>query len=190
MEPTAADTSLLVLCGGDGRRMGGEDKPLLEWRGRCMVDHVLASVPDDMPKLISANRNLQAYATRGEVITDAEVAAATNPGGPLTGVLGGLTKMHTEWLLVAPGDSPALPRDWWRTMFAASHNACSVVAHDGERQQNLHLLLHHSMRANLAGYLRDGRYEVYRWLAKIELRQAMFHNPGGFINVNQPGDLS
>ncbi len=170
--------------------MGGEDKPLLLWRGRCMVDHVLASVPGDMPKLISANRNLTEYAMRGEVITDAEVAPAADPRGPLTGVLAGLTKMRTEWLLVAPGDSPALPRDWWRTMFSACHNGCSVVAHDGERQQNLHLLLHHSVQASLASYLRDGSYEVYRWLAGLELRQAMFHDPGGFINVNQPGDLS
>ena len=62
------DLTFLVLCGGAGRRMGGADKPLTPWRGTPMVDHVLASVPPAIPRLISANRNIDAYGRRAPVV--------------------------------------------------------------------------------------------------------------------------
>lgn len=170
--------------------MGGRDKPLLTWRGKPMIDHILSLAPAQMPVLISANRNLSEYAKRGQVITDQETTPNNNkPQGPLLGVLAGLTRSQTEWLLVTPGDSPNLPSDWWQTMFDASDSKHNVVAHDGSRQQHLHLLLHQTARESLVEYLHADRYEVYRWLEVIEVRQALFDDSSGFKNVNQPRDL-
>lgn len=187
--PTLENTSLLVLCGGAGTRMAGQDKPLLEWQGAAMVDRVLASVPADMPKIISANRNLTAYRRRGAVVTDPD-SEDSKPGGPLVGVLAGLSACASEWLLVAPGDVPQLPELWWQDMFAAAGGGATVVAHDGQRQQHLHMLLHRSVSDHLQHYLSRGRYEVYRWLEELKPAVARFDDPAAFANINTPGDLA
>ena len=49
--------------------MNGSDKPLLSWHGKPLLDHLLASVPTEVGRLISANRNLDEYAHRGRVLT-------------------------------------------------------------------------------------------------------------------------
>ena len=42
--------------------MGGHDKPLIEYQGQPMVEHVSLSVPNPNQTWISANRNLHRYA--------------------------------------------------------------------------------------------------------------------------------
>ena len=106
------DITALILCGGAATRMGGLDKPLqmTEKAGLVlpMLDHVIATLPANAPRLISANRSLDAYALRGCVITDGEQKGS----GPLLGVLAGLRSAQTEWLLVCPGDMPYLEQGW------------------------------------------------------------------------------
>ncbi len=195
--PTPHNTTLLVLCGGKGARMGGVDKPLLYWREHTMLEHVLASVPEEMPKLISANRNISTYAQRAPVVEDHQLLKRYSmQPGPLVGVLAGLQAMadHSSqrWLLVSPGDTPGLPADWYPTMQqSAKHTrAYALVAHDGERQQHLHLLLHRSVTANLLAYLTGGGVAVFAWLAEIQAAQAAFAAPGAFRNINRPEDLT
>ena len=185
--PTPENLSCLILCGGEARRMGGVDKPLVIYEGKPMVDHVLASIPRVAEVLISANRNLEAYATRGRVVTDSSVDI--DGSGPLVGIYAGLLACTTPWLLVAPGDTPRLPRHWGEKMIDASMGAHNVVAHDGERQQHLHLLLRKDVAADLQYYLVNGYHEVYRWLEMLSPVQANFSNPRAFVNVNSESDL-
>ncbi len=189
--PSTENTTLLVLCGGEGRRMGGRDKPLMPWRGRAMVDHVLASVPESMPRMVSANRNLRSYRQRGTVVRDKQADLPRQVhAGPLTGVLAGLMHSGSEWLLVAPGDAPNLPADWWprmRDTAAEQHN--HVVAHDGRRQQHLHLLLHRSAEPLLRAYLHSARFQVFLWLEELQPATARFDDAHGFINLNYLEDL-
>ena len=194
---TPADRlTVLVLAGGAGRRLGGADKPLLEWQGLPMLDAVLARCPEGAPTLISANRNLDAYAKRGRVVTDNDVRALApdlSASGPLIGVLGGLFTASTDWLLVSPGDTPNLPTKWASAMLDARTSDCeAVVAHDGERQQNLHLLLHRDTRNRLRDHLVAGRHEVYLWLEQLRLAHCHFSPDatGDFRNVNTEADLN
>ena len=56
----------IVLAGGQGRRMGGVDKGLVELDGQPMVAHVLARLaPQVGDVLINANQNLERYAAFG-----------------------------------------------------------------------------------------------------------------------------
>ncbi len=182
------DISLLVLCGGRATRMGGVDKPLVIYEGKPMVDHVIASAPDVAEVIISANRSVEAYASRGRVVGD-EAAEAADAEGPLVGILAGLEQCRTPWLLVAPGDTPRLPRNWAERMAEAGAGMQNVVAHDGERQQHLHLLLSKNTAAHLRAYLETGHHEVFRWLEALDLTQAEFTNPAAFTNVNSEADL-
>lgn len=55
--------SILLLAGGRGQRMGGQDKGLLAWRGAPLIAHLqrlTRPLTDDL--IISCNRNQDRYA--------------------------------------------------------------------------------------------------------------------------------
>ena len=180
-----------MLCGGAGRRMQGKDKPLLLWHGQPMVQRILATVPADMPKLISANRNLSVYRQWAPVVTDQpETATADAYQGPLAGILSGLRACRTPWLLVCPGDTPALTENWCEPLMQSVNSHVSgAVVHDGERQQHLHLLLNHSVEKDLEKFLEAGGHEVYKWLGDLRLAVVEFDNSRAFKNINSPREL-
>ena len=56
----------VILAGGQGRRMGGADKGLMDYRGRPLVEWVLAALEPQVAEIvISANRHLERYAAYG-----------------------------------------------------------------------------------------------------------------------------
>ena len=98
----------VLLCGGEGRRFGGREKPLLELRGQPLAGHVLARlVPQVTEVVISANRRLADYSQLGYPV----VSDRSSDQGPLAGILAAAEAVTTPLLFVCPGDSPFLPRD-------------------------------------------------------------------------------
>lgn len=179
--------TFLILCGGRGSRMRGQDKPLLDYDGIPMIDRVRASAPD-VPVLISANRHLPAYRARGVVFTDQEVN--THVETPLNGILGGLERASTDWLLVSPGDTPELPANWWSPLkLAVTAASDGVVIHDGLRQQHLHLLLKTTLAPSLRRFLQAGHFEVWRFLEQSRVARVSVPHPEWFINVNTEQEL-
>jgi molybdopterin-guanine dinucleotide biosynthesis protein A len=177
----------LVLCGGAGSRLGGVDKPLEPWRGKPLVEYAIESVSDAAARLISANRNLERYRRYGAVFTDEQVHIKGT--GPLLGIYGGLERATTDWLLVMPGDTPLLERDWYRPMLDPSTKNAAVVAHDGDRQQHLHLLLHASIAPTLAAYLGEGEFAVFRFLERVDAFVVPFDDGAQFKNFNRQVDF-
>lgn len=173
--------------------MQGRDKPLLLWRGEPMVQKILATVPADMPKLISANRNLDSYRQWADVVTDRPDTAAVPAEvyqGPLAGILSGLRACRTPWLLVCPGDTPALPENWCEPLMqSVDSHVSGAVVHDGERQQHLHLLLNRNVKTDLERFLAGGGYQVYKWLRNLKLVVVEYDNSSAFKNMNSPQEL-
>ncbi len=102
------DCSALILCGGQGSRMGGRDKGLIEWQGRPMVSwlsRLVRPLTDEL--LISCNRNVERYAPFADRLLRDEHADFS---GPLAGIREGLRGMRHGWLLVVPCDLPNLDR--------------------------------------------------------------------------------
>ncbi|MEO6146833.1 MAG: NTP transferase domain-containing protein, partial [Sulfuriferula sp.] len=61
--------SAIILAGGAGRRMGGQDKGWVKLYGLPLVAHVLAHIQPQVDEiLISANRNLDDYRALGYVV--------------------------------------------------------------------------------------------------------------------------
>lgn len=179
----------LVLAGGQGRRMGGLDKGLIEIAGRPMIEHVLDALrPQVGTLLINANRNLERYAHYGcRVLSDSQAGYL----GPLAGVASALAVVETDLLLTAPCDSPLLAPDLAACLGLAleRQQADLAVAHDGERQQPVFLLLRRSLGADLDEYLAGGGRKIDQWLARHRLAEAdLSHRRDSFINVNDPGE--
>ena len=183
----SADITGLVLAGGLARRMGGIDKGLVDLGGKPMIEHVLAALRPQVGRLlINANRNLEAYARFGvPVVTD------TFEGfqGPLAGIYSGLAVVETPYLLTAPCDSPLLAPDLAACMVRAldAEQADLAVAHDGQRQQPVFLLLRRELAPDLQAYLAGGDRKIDLWFARHRVANAdLGHRRDSFVNVNDP----
>jgi molybdenum cofactor guanylyltransferase len=182
------DITGVVLCGGEGRRMGGVEKPLLPLHGRPLVDHVLERLAPQVGRvIISANRELDAYREFGhDVIHDVE------PGlGPLGGLASVAPHVSTPWLFCCPGDAPLVDRAIVARLADAVDVRCNAVyPHDGERPQYLFLLVRTAACSSLSSYLRDGARSVHRWLETIEARTVTLPDmAASFTNVNDRQEL-
>ena len=184
------DVTALILCGGAGARMGGADKPLLAHRGAPMVQRVLQAMRLHVSEvLISANRNIDTYETLAPVVTDAPRPSQ----GPLTGVLRAMETTRRDWLWVCPGDAPHLHGELLSRLVEQTPQARVVTAHDGTRDQWLHMLVHISLRTSLTEYLDADGYSVHRWLHSLPNGT---HQTVGcpdiassFLNINEAKDL-
>jgi molybdenum cofactor guanylyltransferase len=185
----ARDLTGLILAGGQARRMGGVDKGLIEIAGRPMIEHVLDALRPQVGEfMINANRNLERYARYGcRVLPDSQSGYL----GPLAGVASALAAIRSDYLLTVPCDSPLLAPDLAACMCEAldRQRADLAVAHDGERQQPVFLLLSKSLRADLEDYLAGGGRKIDLWFARHRLAEAdLSHRRDSFINVNDPAE--
>ena len=191
---TVDEISALVLCGGEGRRFGGADKPLAIFNGnlgaRPMVDYVIHRLPKHSRVFISANRNFEHYALRGHVVSDEETALRER--GPLVGVYAGMLACSTPWLLVCPGDMPLLPNGWHQPLITADCAAAVPrVLHDGERLQSLLCLMPTALTTALGDYIRAGGKSVKEWLAAHNAAIiSVSESQNAFANINTEADLS
>ena len=176
----------LILCGGRGQRVGGADKPLLEFQGRPLVARVAAMLAPQVQRvLISANRNPERYGAYGPVVAD----ALPDYAGPLAGISAALDIVTTPLLFACPGDGPNLPGNIVSRLAAALKSGEAAVAHDGTRRQPLYLLLRTDCRASLKRYLESGRRSVHGWLENLDASDVQIEEAGAFRNINDPADF-
>ena len=98
----------VILAGGQGSRMGGEDKGLVPFKQDPMISWTLDKVRPLVDTLvISCNRNQSVYAGFGEpTVTDDTQGFV----GPLAGVQAAMNQLSTQHthLLVLPCDTPLI----------------------------------------------------------------------------------
>lgn len=178
----------VILAGGEGRRMGGQDKGWVEYEGQPLIQHVIQRLqPQVDALLINANRNQATYAALGfRVIEDLQEGFH----GPLMGILTGLQSAETEWVVFAPCDGPFLPTDLVSRLLlaAGTHNTPIAVAADGERLQPVVVLLHTRLTSPLQAAMQGGERKPDRWYASMGMTQVDF-DPASLRNFNRPEEL-
>lgn len=117
--------SVLILAGGRGQRMGGQDKGLLDWQGKPLVSYAAALArpfSDDL--IISCNRNANVYADYADRLVQDD---SPDFPGPLAGIRAGLVAARHSHLLVLPCDAPLLDAELLERLLLASAEAPDVV---------------------------------------------------------------
>jgi molybdenum cofactor guanylyltransferase len=183
------EITAVILAGGQARRMGGQDKGLLELAGRPMIEHIITALaPQASGLLINANRNLERYRDYGvPVIPD----LMGEYFGPLAGMASGMRAAKTRYLLTAPCDSPFVPAGLAAILHGAlqAKRAEICAAHDGQRIQPVFALLRCDLLPDLLAYLEQGGRKIDTWYARHRLALADFSRwPDAFLNINTPQD--
>ena len=187
--PVAEQVAAVILAGGQGSRMGGADKGLVEYRGRPLIEWALDTLRPQVDELvISANRNLDTYAAYGQ-----RVLPDTLPDypGPLAGILTAMQSVTADWLVVVPCDTPHLPADLVARLLQATQQAkvSLAIAADEAHTHHTCFIVRTDQRDALAAFLARGERAVRRWQAEVPSTEVQFDG-AAFANLNRPEDLS
>jgi molybdenum cofactor guanylyltransferase len=184
------DITAVILAGGQGRRMGGEDKGLIEFDGRPLVAILVGLLErqgvDDI--VINANRNLQRYRQFGYPVVSDQLQ---DYQGPLAGFASAMSAVDTRFIITLPCDAPRLADDYVSRFIAAGagREPGVLVAFDGERLQPVHALIRVDLLPSLQRFLGSGERKIDRWYAEHDFARVDFSDCADmFRNINTPSD--
>lgn len=190
----------VILAGGQGRRMGGVDKALLDLHGRPLLAHVIDRfAPQVGALLLSANGDPARFAAFGlEVVAD----PFTEPTGPLAGVAAAMARLDeigsdAAFLATVAVDTPLVPRDLVARLavaLAARPDAGAAIATSRGRDHPVAALHRRTGLDELMRGLADGsirrvmRYLEVRGVVRVDFADEDGRDP--FLNLNRPEDLA
>ncbi len=188
----ADDLVVLILAGGEGRRIGG-DKPQRRLAGMRLIDHALrlAARWTDEP-IVAARSSAQLGALDAPIIAD-------DPGiaGPLGGLAAGLDharRTGAARLLAIPADMPFLPDDLADRLTAAleASDGGAALAQSGGQLYPICALWDVGVRAALPAYLATGRRSLRGFADTVGFAVVEWPIAGGdrFLNINDAEELA
>lgn len=184
--------------------MGGQDKGLLLWQGRPLVDQVLERLRSQTgvhiaATALSVNRSLDDYRSRGlPLLTDPD---ALRGQGPLTGMLQALAFARgqgLDWVWMLSCDAPALPLDLAARLCTRQRESGAPAVLPGVREPEglrwhpAHALLNVNMEGPIRRALEGGQRRVLQVLQQagaVALELPAEAAPA-FANFNRPEDLA
>jgi molybdenum cofactor guanylyltransferase len=181
----------VILAGGQARRMGGRDKGLVAFRGRPLVEWVVAALGPQVAALaVNANRNREAYEALGYPVIADQIEGFQ---GPLAGFASAMAASSTPWIVTVPCDGPFLAPDLVERLCAAMQGAGAeiAVATDGKRMQPVYALLPVALAPSLQAFLAAGERKIDLWYARHKVALAdLSDRPESFANINSEDDVA
>lgn len=180
--------SVLLLAGGRGQRMGGQDKGLLDWHGRPLIAwlHELVSpLTDDL--IISCNRNSEQYAHFADRLVADDQADFQ---GPLAGIRAGLRAALHPHLLILPCDAPQFDRPLLVKLLSQAGER-AVVIRQGDFLEPLFSVIPTALHPSLELAWQAGERSPQRWLRSLDpLTLELPQGDPRLANFNTPELLS
>ena len=188
MSIKSQDINAVILAGGQGSRLGGLDKGLLELKNRPLIQHVIDRIQPQVSNImISANRHIDAYSNFGFEVYEDDIP---DFAGPLAGILKALQHCQNEWLLVVPSDSPFIPNDLVQRLSDNIESNKIAIPHDGKYLHPTFALVHKSLTSSLNEFLQQGERKARVWMQQQKHSIVDFSDQvDAFININTENDL-
>lgn len=127
--PLFSNCSIVLLAGGRGQRMGGQDKGWVAWQGKALIEHmqrVVRPLTDDL--IISCNRNQERYqALADQIVSDPSLDFT----GPLVGIISALKVARHPFLMVLPCDAPRIDQALLQQLFQQAGERPVLLRHKG-----------------------------------------------------------
>ena len=181
----------VIFAGGQGRRMGGVDKGLVELEGRPLVAHVIERLAPQVGTIvINANQNRDRYAAYGYPVVEDLIAGFA---GPLAGLHASIAAAATPYVATSPCDSPLLPDDLVARLAGAFAKADIdlAVARTFDQPHPVFSLVRADVRSHLEAFLRDGGRKIDAWYATLRVADVPFDEEAdAFRNINTAAELA
>jgi len=183
------EISAVILAGGQGLRMHGKDKGLIEFKGLPLIAHVVSVVNPKVGRIfVSANRSFDEYSLYGEVIAD----DLEGFQGPLAGISKALKVCSTDYLIVLPCDSPLVDAELIDDLInkMEQKDADICVAHDGSIMHATFAMMKSNLSSSLEHFLYEGGRKMALWFRQQKLERVDVSDRLAVLtNLNKPEDL-
>ena len=184
----------IILAGGRGVRVGGEDKGLLVFNGEPIVKKVFKSLNQQVHMVVvSANRHVEEYQSFGVPVVKDRLP---DYQGPLAGIEAALTVCMTPYALVVPCDAPFIRHDLAQKLYDKMEetNVNIVFAQSYTEQGEVaaeptFALIRSCMLSHLRVYLDSGKRKVLGWYELTDHASVLIDDPLCFANANTPEDF-
>jgi len=193
MKINKENITAVILAGGKGRRLEGQDKGLVLYKDKALIQHVIERIQLQVGAIvINANRNQEKYAKYGYAVISDEMSDFQ---GPLSGFASAMKKVKTDYIITLPCDGPSLPLNLVSRMLCKLNSCsdrtnCIAVAHDGERIQPVHALIPVGLIASLEKFLANGDRKIDLWYKEHQLVLVDFSDQAdAFFNINKKDQL-
>jgi len=181
----------IILAGGQARRMGGEDKGLIQLAQKPMIEYVLNAIESQVDDIIiNANRNQAIYERYGYPVVADQIEGYC---GPLAGMASGLQAAKTSFVVTVPCDSPLIPDDLVQKLYSTlqDEDAEICTAHSNGRLQPVFTVMKTEVLSSMLDFLNNGERKIDKWFEQHRLAIADFsEQPDTFININSAEELT
>ena len=184
----------IILAGGLGRRMGYQQKGLMQLKQRPLVEHILNKVrPFTDNIVISANQALDKYAAFGYPVV--EDLADYSQRGPLAGIYSAAITLpdDIEFIQVLPCDTPFIPTnlvmDFYQYLLKEANK--EMVIASTNKEHPVIMQCKRTVIAKLKDYLDDPRdlNRVMSFVKGCDYGTIEYSDSDKFTNINEPSLL-
>ena len=187
--------AVLIMIGGQSKRMGGGIKSYIKFNNKNIFDRILEKIePQINHVVINCNEQkekLKKYQL--PIISDVKSGYL----GPLAGIHAGLNwiikkKPQIEWLITLPGDTPFIPSNLI-SCFATqiSKDSKIILVKSNKKTHPIIGAWHKSLFMDLDKNLKNGPRKILDWaeLHPLEFINFKIKNYDPFFNINTKEDL-
>tara|TARA_B100000686_G_C16763306_1_gene960153 strand:- start:1698 stop:2294 length:597 start_codon:yes stop_codon:yes gene_type:complete len=180
-----------ILAGGKATRMNNQDKGLVMYNGKYMIENIIKAVsPHTKNITINANRNILKYEKLGfPVVKDFYEGYV----GPLSGIYSILNTTKSKYLMVLPCDCPLLEWKLIEKMYneIISSDAEVVVAHNKGRAQPVFMIVDTVVKDSIKEYIESGNRKIDYWYLKKNYKYVYFEKECNYFkNINTKEELN
>ena len=184
----------VILAGGRGVRVGGEDKGLLIFHDEPIVKKVFKALNKQVHMIVvSANRHVEEYQSFGVPVVKDRLP---DYQGPLAGIEAALTVCMTPYILVVPCDAPFISQDLAQKLYDKMEESnANIVFAMGRTERGevaaepMFALIRSCMLSHLRNYLDSGKRKVLGWYELTDHASVFIEDPLCFANANTPEDF-
>ena len=189
---------VVILAGGQAKRMGGKDKALIELQNRTLLSHVLEKISGyASPVGLNINKNQEKFTKFNYPILKDKIEGYL---GPLSGIFTAINwakEINEDWVLTLPCDTPYLPNDLIPRLIKLAldvDNKFDVISVKCNNQTHPVIgLWKTNLIHKLENSLKNGVRKIDLFTSEINIKYIEYFfddfSLDPFLNLNSPSDI-
>jgi len=181
--------TVVILAGGQSKRMQVQNKATVLFEGKPLITHVIDRMKTQVKHIvINTHRNQKDFEIFHLPLIDDILDIQE---GPLLGILTSLQAIKTDWVQFVPCDTPSLPSNLIAILMKAVESEKTLVAvpETSDGLQSSCLLCHSSTLNNLPIFFNQGGRKIEDWIRQLAFSIVQFNDKSQFLNVNTQEEL-